>query len=285
MSKLKNTFKTDILFKLLFIKHPDLLRRLVAHLLRIQLESITQFEIRNQEMPPEVIGNKFCRLDIHMMINEQQVNLEVQVEDEGDFPERAIFHWARIFSNALPAGGKYSDLPRTIVISIVDFHLFSCPEFYSEYQALEVTRHEPLAEKMVFHFFELPKVSEDINRNDILLLWLALFKADTEEELSKIEALGVPELNQAISAYHSVTASSEFRELERLRAKARHDEAQALHHAEKKGEAKGRAEGRTEGILAIACNMLKRNRPIDEIMEDTGLTRDEVETLRGCNNS
>ncbi|MCL1876342.1 MAG: hypothetical protein FWF87_08815, partial [Synergistaceae bacterium] len=103
----------------------------------------------------------------------------------------------------------------------------------------------------------------------------------------------------------SVTASSEFRELERLRAKARHDEAQALYHAEIKGEAKGRAEGeakgraegeakgrtegraegRTEGILAIACNMLKRNKPIDEIMEDTGLTRIEVETLQGCNNS
>ena len=154
---------------------------------------------------------------------------------------------------------------------------------------------------MVFHFFELPKISEDINRNDLLLLWLALFKADTEEKLLKIEALGVSELNQAISAYHSVTASSEFRELERLRAKARHDEAQALYHAEIKGEAKGRAEGeakgrtegkaegraegRAEGILAIACNMLKRNKPIDEIMEDTGLTRIEVETLRGCNNS
>ena len=100
---------------------------------------------------------------------------------------------------------------------------------------------------------------------------------------------------KAISAYHSVTASPEFRELERLRAKARHDEAQALYHAEKKGEAKGRAEGRAEGrtegeakgraegISAIAYNMLMRNKPIDEIMEYTGLTRAEIEALRGCN--
>ena len=46
----------------------------------------------------------------------------------------------------------------------------------------------------------------------------------------------------------------------------------------------GREEGREEGelakALAIASKMLKRNRSIDEIMEDTGLTREEVEGLR-----
>jgi len=38
--------------------------------------------------------------------------------------------------------------------------------------------------------------------------------------------------------------------------------------------------GRREGKLGIARNMLKRNRPINEIIEDTGLTREEVENLR-----
>jgi len=33
--------------------------------------------------------------------------------------------------------------------------------------------------------------------------------------------------------------------------------------------------------IAIARNMLKRNRPIAEIAEDTGLTFDEIEKLRG----
>jgi len=38
-------------------------------------------------------------------------------------------------------------------------------------------------------------------------------------------------MQQAIEAYRSITASKEFQEIERLRSKARHDEAQALHHA------------------------------------------------------
>ncbi|MCL1809451.1 MAG: Rpn family recombination-promoting nuclease/putative transposase [Clostridiales bacterium] len=234
MTKLEYTFKNDILVKLLFaVKYPDLLKRLVAHLLGITLGSIEQFEIRNTEMPPEVIGKKFCRLDIHMTVNGQEVNLEMQVDDEGDYPERALYYWARIYSNALPISGKYRDLPRTIVISIMNFKLFDCAEFHSEYQSLEVTRHTPLTDKKALHFYELPKLPKDIDGNDVSLLWLALFNANTEEELAKIEALGVPELNQAICAYHNVTASSEFRELERLRAKARHDEAQALHNAAK----------------------------------------------------
>ena len=40
-----------------------------------------------------------------------------------------------------------------------------------------------------------------------------------------------PIINQAISAFRSVAASPEFREAERLRAKARHDEEQALENA------------------------------------------------------
>jgi len=41
----------------------------------------------------------------------------------------------------------------------------------------------------------------------------------------------VPVMSQAINAYYTIADSSEFREKERLRVKARHDEAQALHNA------------------------------------------------------
>ena len=53
----------------------------------------------------------------------------------------------------------------------------------------------------------------------------------TEEELAKIEALEAPIMEQAIEGYRGITTASEFQEMEQLRSKARHDEAQALHHA------------------------------------------------------
>jgi predicted transposase/invertase (TIGR01784 family) len=49
------------------------------------------------------------------------------------------------------------------------------------------------------------------------------------------------------------------------------------------GEQRGLQIGEQRGLqikaFAIARNMIKRNRPIEEIIEDTGLTREEVENL------
>ena len=288
MSKLQYTFKTDTLFKMLFVKHQDLLEKLVATLLGIPLESIEQFTVRNPEMPPEALGDKFCRLDINMIVNAQRIDLEVQVAYEGDYPERVMLYWAREFSTALPAGQSYSMLPRTMIISIIDFNLFDCKEFHSFFQPLEVTRHTLLSDKMGFHFFELRKLPDDVSEKDNLLLWLALFRAETEEYLEKIKNMGVPTMEQAINAYYTITASPEFREVERLREKARHDEAQALYHAEQEGIQKGIQQGIQQGIqkgaaeekLEIARNLLKINLPLEQISKATGLTIAEIENLQ-----
>ena len=248
------------------------MKELVAELLGIPMDSIETFTIKNPEMLPENLGDKFCRLDINMTVNGQQVDLEVQVSNEGDYPERVMYYWAREFSSALLTGQGYSELPRTIIISIIDFVQFDCVEYHSFFQPLEAARHTLLSDKMGFHFFELPKLPDDITQKDMLLLWLSLFKADTEEELEKIKEMEVPVMSQAINAYYTITASSEFREKERLREKARHDEAQALYNA--------RREAKQEEKFEIARKLIKRNRPVDEIAEDTGLMYEEIEQLR-----
>ena len=68
-------------------------------------------------------------------------------------------------------------------------------------------------------------------------------------------------MEEAIQAYH-------IREMERLRSKARHDEAQAIWNAEQRK------------ALAIARNALQMNLLIDDIIKLTGLTREEIQSLR-----
>lgn len=280
MGRLRYTFKTDTLFKLLFVKHQDLLKNLVAALLGIAVESIQQFTVRNVEMPPEVIGDKFCRLDINMIVDGQRVDLEIQVNNEGDYPERTMLYWAREFSTALPAGQSYSMLPRTIIISIIDFHLFDCEEYHSFFQPLEVTRHTLLSDKMGFHFFELKKLPKEVSEQDSLLLWLSLFQAETEEELEKIKRMEVPVMEQAINAYYSVTASPEFREIQRLRERATHDEAQALENAEQKGIQKGMQKGMQKERTEIAKKLIEMGMPLHQIVTATGLAPADIERLR-----
>ena len=272
MTKLKYTLKNDTLFKMLFVKYPDLLRKLVAVLLGINYDSITQFEIRNPDMSPESLGDKFCRLDISMTVDGQIVDLEIQVEAEADYADRTLFYWSKGFSTALASGKKYSELPRMIVISIVAFEMFDCKEYHSEFMPLEVTRHTPLTDKMVMHYYELPKLPKSVTPDNTLELWLSLFKAETEEELEKLSALEVPEMSQAVEAYRHITVTPEFKEAERLRSKARHDEAQALYNAERNAE--------RNRSFEIAKNMIMNNESTEKILMYTGLSLTDLETLR-----
>jgi predicted transposase/invertase (TIGR01784 family) len=252
MTELEFSLTDDILFKMLFIYYPDLLKQLVARLLGIPLESIEEFLITNPNMPPVVIDGKRCRLDIAMTIDGQRVDLEIQVRDEGDYPERSLYYWAREYGTAMVKGMKYNELPRTIVVSIVGFSLFACEEYHSEFRALEVTRHTQLTDRLSLHYYELEKLPNFLDAGDELLLWLKLFIAKTEEDLQQIKALGVPIMEEAIQAYRHVSASDELKELERLRESAWANEASALGHATDVGKDIGREEERKkwEGVVA-----------------------------------
>ena len=115
--------------------------------------------------------------------------------------------------------------------------MFDCEEVHSEYQVIEVKRHTLLTDKLDLHFFELPKMPEidSIDPDSEKDLWLALFNAETEEELEKLSKNGGAVMSEAVEAYRGVTATDEFRSLEWLRAKTRHDEAQALSNARRQG--------------------------------------------------
>ena len=268
MTELVYKFTNDALFKMIFCQYPDLLKRLVAMMLGIRQSSIREFVITNPDMEPEVMGDKFCRLDINMLVDGQRIDLEIQVRDEGDYTERSLYYWARDFSTALKESEAYKTLPRTVIISILAFLHFPCEEFYSEYQILEVKRHTPLTDRLCMVYYELPKLPEITDASDELKLWLTLFNAKTEEDLTKIERFGGSIMEQAIGAYRQVTATDKFKEIERLRSRARHNEASALRHAEK------------QKALSIAKHMLADNEPIEKITKYTGLTRSEVEILR-----
>jgi hypothetical protein len=55
-------------------------------------------------------------------------------------------------------------------------------------------------------------------------------------------------MGEAIQAYHGITAKDEFRNLEWLRSKTRHDEAQALGNAARKATAQ--ADKKWQGVIA-----------------------------------
>ena len=73
-------------------------------------------------------------------------------------------------------------------------------------------------------------------------------------------------MSEAVAAYRQVSASPEFREYERIRSKARHDEAQALYNAELTGKRKGAAEERQKWQDVVA----DKDALIEELLEQLG---------------
>ena len=78
-------------------------------------------------------------------------------------------------------------------------------------------------------------------------------------------------MSDAISAYHQITVTPEFQEAERLRSKARHDEAQALWNERRKEK------------FETAKKMVADGEPVEKIIRYTGLTSEEIESLKITN--
>jgi hypothetical protein len=119
------------------------------------------------------------------------------------------------------------------------------------------------------HTLEVPKarkVNEDTEKAD-LLDWMKFFDVKTEEELNML-AKKSPAMKRASLRLLELSADEKARQLYGARLKEQRDI-----YARERGAVKTREH-------EIAKNMLRRNRPLDEIVEDTGLTLEEVEGLQ-----
>ena len=245
---LEHTFSDDLLFKMVFVKREDLLKDLVAKVLGIQPGLITGFELLNKSLDPAQIEGKSCLLDINLAFQGHLVNIEIQVAKEEDYVERVLFLWAQNASHALKRGDRYSALPKTIVVSIMHFKRFSCPETHSHFRLLEERRRELLTDKMAFHFFELPKLDRKNSLDSPLGRWLRLFYAKTEADLAELREKEDPMIAQAVDAYWECAKSTEFAELNRQRDIVRLDYSSAIARAAEKGEQRGIEIGEQRGI-------------------------------------
>ena len=147
----------------------------MAKVLKINIANIDEFVIINSEIVPEAIDKKLCRLDIHLKVNGQHVDVEMQVANQGNFAERLLVYWSKVFSGALDSGDDYAVVPKAILISFIDFDLFDCEEYSSEFVCMEKHRYELLTDKMSIFVFELGKLPDEIDKENLLELFLRMF--------------------------------------------------------------------------------------------------------------
>jgi predicted transposase/invertase (TIGR01784 family) len=117
----------------------------------------------------------------------------------------------------------------------------------------------------------LPKINlKKASINDLFSVWMFFLK--NPETIPDEFIREVPEVHEALEELKVMSMNDEFRAAYNAHLKAQNDRRSREANAEARGELKGKRE--------MARNALSMNLPIDQISQLTGLSLEEIESLK-----
>lgn len=183
------TLLNDYMFHIVLQNNEPVLRGLVSSLLHLPPAEILSIQIMNPILPGEAISNKEFVLDIQIFPNNNTyLNLELQVENEGNWPDRSLSYLCRSFDQ-LYRGQTYETALPTIHIGILDYDLFpESPAFYTKNMIMNTITHKVFNDKFILSVLCLTQrnLATEEDRLWQIDTWAELFKAKTWEDIKMI---------------------------------------------------------------------------------------------------
>lgn len=181
----------DYMFRSVLQSNKIVLKSLLCSLLHLRPEDIRSVEILNPIELGKAIEDKDFFLDIKVLMNDNTfINLEMQLHNEYNRPERSLVYLCRLF-DSLNSGEDYRQIKPAFQIGILNFTPFpEYPEFYSAYYMTNRKNHHIYSGKFALHVLNLTQIclaTEEDKYYD-LDKWAKLFKASTWEEFRMISA-------------------------------------------------------------------------------------------------
>ena len=262
--KLPFTLTNDYMFRVAFQMDETILRSLLCSLLDLAPTEVHSIVIKNALVPGATIEDKDTVLDIRLILNNNSlINLEMQIKNEGNWPERSLCYLCRAFDN-LDKGAPYLDVTPAHHIGILNFSLPHVQkQFYSHYFMINETTQEIFSDKLRLSVLNLTQtaLATEHDRQYGLTRWAAAFKATTWEEFQMLAEEDV--LFQKVSdALYLLSENREIaeqcRRMHEAEARRKHWEKLEENYAtlEKAFEEKKRALAEKESALAEKDNAL-----------------------------
>ncbi len=184
--KIEYNMTNNYMFRYILQKNKKVLKGLVSSLLHLDPKTIKSIEIKNPiNLSGDVAGKEFI-LDIEIMLNDDVlINLEMQVLNEHNWPERSLAYLCRAYDQ-LYRGQKYEEALPVIHIGFLDFTLHpSTPEFYATYKMLNAKNHLVYSDKFRLSVVNLKciELATEEDKAYKIDYWAAIFKAETWEEI------------------------------------------------------------------------------------------------------
>lgn len=275
--------KIDVVFHSLFRQgNEDITKAVIT---AVTKEKIEKIDLNNDryiigKYPEEKLGI----LDLRATLNDGIIcNIEVQLANNEYTAERFLYYWSRIYSGQLLKGNDYTKLNKVIGIIILDYNFEKLREIesmHTKWQIKETLTGQEiiLTDLFELHIIEIPKAKKILEQDTTneLAQWMMFFNNPNEKEVEKIMEEN-KEIKRAMDELKELSKDKELRRVAELKEKAILDEKMArigLTQA-------GKREGVKEAKIEIAKKLLKMNYSIEEIMNITELTSNEIISLKG----
>ena len=289
--------RVDLAFKKIFgvEENKDLLISLKNSIVG-QDDQVEDITLLNPYNPKNFRQDKLSTLDIKAKgIDGKRFNIEIQISDEADYDKRALYYWAKLYTEQLKTAQDYSTLSKAIGIHILNFT--SIPQAQNYHNVFHITEKEngfAYFKDLELHTIELNKFTSDSSEElqdivaktrNALDMWLAFL---TRHDLLKADKLPKEldndKLKKALKVLDVLNFSEEERELYEDHLKWLRIEANTLKKTAEKALAEsisiGEARGIEKGVEKTAINMLKQKLDNKLISSVTGLSLEEIAKLK-----
>ena len=175
--------KEDIVFKLLMVRNPELLRQMLEAVLHVK---VADFRIRNPELPGSLRTDKHVALDVRVETTDgPRFDVEMQTYSDRALKQRMLFYWARLYGGQLTKGDSYEKLkPTYSVIWTVPMLVPEVEELHSTFMLRDATGRSVFSDHMQLHLLQLANLHRALHdqREPEVVHWARFLTAQTEEE-------------------------------------------------------------------------------------------------------
>ena len=276
--------RVDIAFKKIFgvEENKDLLLSLINAVMAKE-DQVLEIELLNPYNIKDFKKDKLSILDIKAKsVDGRRFNIEMQVADEADYDKRALYYWAKLYTDQLKEGKDYSKLSKAIGIHILNFiSITQNQKYHNVFHITEKETGMKYFENLELHTIELKKFASNSEELSDLIkkiktsldIWLAfLTRHDLLNKDKLPKELNDGNLKKALTVLDVMNFTEEEREIYEGQLDWLRMEASALKKMEEKSIEKGRIEGKIE----IATNMKAAGMTDETIQQITGLSADEI---------
>lgn len=288
--------RIDLVFKKIFgvEENKDLTLSLINSIVGPQ-DQVKDITFLNPYNPQNFMNDKLSILDIKAVGQDgKRFNIEIQVSDEGDYDKRALYYWAKLYTEQLSKGEDYSSLSKAIGIHLLWFtSITESDKYHNVFHIREKDEGFHYFQDMELHTIELSKFEKTLPKElkeiaskmqDALDIWSSfLTRHDLLQDNELPNPMNTPEIKKALSILDHLHFTKEEREAYDDRHKWYMIETNTLKNQFLKGQLvgleKGKAEGEKKKALEMARKMREDGAEVSLIQKYTGLTKSEIEHI------